>query len=245
MSGSNVGLDSITRDAAIAPPMVTPQQGFIMGIAPDKRRGPGRPTTPVQRTDLIALAVNSFARLGYAGTSMGNLATSAGLSKASLFHHFPTKRGLYSGAVAGIVDELAKLVRQAGWSSTDYAQALDDLGTMVIDYLGSNPLAAKLLVREMIDDGSYMQGQGETAVSATLEATRAFLSAGMDAGAFRRQEPRQLTLTIVGLHLFYFAASNVSTRFLGNDSDVFAPEMLASRKAALLQHVRSLCLANP
>jgi len=206
-------------------------------------RGPGRPANPIQRTELVRLALESFARAGYAGTSMESIAKRAGLSKASLFHHFSSKDELYEAALATIVDDLDDLVRNATWASTSYARALDRLGEMIVDYLGAHPLAAQLLTRELLDGGSYMQGRGAHAVQAGLEATAAFLSAGMRIRAFRRQDPKQLALSIVGLHIFYFAMHTISSRFIGGD--VFAPRMIAVRKVALLEHVRALCLAQP
>ncbi len=206
-------------------------------------RGPGRPANPIERSELVRLALESFARTGYAGTSMESIAMRAGLSKASLFHHFCSKDDLYEAAIATIVDDLDGLVRNATWASTGYARALDRLGEMIVDYLGAHPLAAQLLTRELIDRGAFTQGRGSRAVQAGLEATASFLAAGMSTRAFRRQDPKQLALFIVGLHIFYFAIHTISSRFIGDD--IFAPQMIAARKAALLEHVRALCLARP
>jgi hypothetical protein len=62
----------------------------------------------------------------------------------------------------------------------------------------------------------------------------------MDAGTFRKSDPRQLTLSIVGLHLFPFAAASASTALLGED--FFAPAQVAARTSAVLAQVRALCV---
>jgi TetR/AcrR family transcriptional regulator len=193
----------------------------------------------VDRSRLVALATEAFATVGYAGMRMESVAARVGLTKASLFHHFSSKRELYVEALGDIVNDLRQLV-QVRQATGDFLTRLDRLGELIIDYLAAKPLAARLLVRELIDDGSYLQGAGAAAVHGTLEATRAFLAAGMDAGAFRRQDPRQLAMTIVGLHLFYFAASSVGGEFLGGA--IFTPRRLRQRKTALRDHVRALCL---
>ena len=55
------------------------------------KRGPGRPKNPVSKATLLQAAGMAFAERGYAGASMADIASRAGIQKASLFHHFPTK----------------------------------------------------------------------------------------------------------------------------------------------------------
>jgi len=171
---------------------------------------------------------------------MSTIAAAAGLSKASLFHHFPTKEQLYLDIFSAMVGDLSQLVLNARLDEGEFVQRLDRLGELVVEYLGNGPDAARLLLREVIDDGPYMKGPGASAVRATMEVTTAFLQAGMAAGVFRQQDPRQLALSIAGLHLVYFATHDVSTGLLG--ADVFSPELLQQRRAALLGQVRALCL---
>src|SRR5262249_15672188 len=72
------------RAAAVARPLV--------------RRGPGRPPGPSQAADVRARIVAEASRLyaagGYAGLSFGPLAARVGLTKATVFHYFPTKDAL-------------------------------------------------------------------------------------------------------------------------------------------------------
>lgn len=184
--------------------------------------------------------MEALATEGYAGMRMESVAARAGLTKASLFHHFPSKQQLYTETLGAMVDDLRQLVQAHRRATGDFVARLDRLGELIIDYLADHPPAARLLVRELMDEGSFLRGPGAASVQATLEATRAFLTAGMRAGVFRRQDARQLTMTIVGLHLFYFATSTIGTRFLGGS--VFSRGRLRQRKTALRDHVRALCL---
>jgi len=43
---------------------------------------------------IVRAAGRLFAQHGYAGTSMAEVAEAAGVSKATVFHHFPSKRAL-------------------------------------------------------------------------------------------------------------------------------------------------------
>ena len=192
---------------------------------------------------LLDVAARAFAERGYDGASLSHIAEQAGLRKASLYHHFPTKEALYEAVMRQLVTDLQNLIGEADLATGDFATRLDRLGGLVIDTLAERPVSARLLVLEMVAGGRYMSGPGADDVQGTFALTSAFLSAGMAAGAFRPQDPRHLALTIAGLHLYTFAAAGVASAFLG--SSLFEPETLAARKQAVLEHVRALCLAAP
>ncbi len=211
-----------------------------MSRPPSPRRGPGRPAKPIERGTLIAIARRWFARQGYAGTSLRALADEAGLTKASLFHHFASKEALYMEALTSIVGELQGLV-DAARERTDAAflERLDRLGTLAVRYLGTNPDAARLLTRELMGGGPFMDRGGERGVQAILRATAEFLGEGMREGDIPTQDAEQLALSIAGLHFYLFASPEISGRFLGRD--VFDEEHVKARTAAVLEQVRRLC----
>lgn len=207
--------------------------------SPPRRRS-GRPAHPIERPALIAIAARVFAERGYTAASLGEIAEAAGLRKASLYHHFPAKDALYSAVLDTAVGELRLLLLDAGLDRGDFGERLDRLGALMIDYFVAHPHAAKLLTRELVGDGEYVRRAGGAQIMMNLHATAAFLQAGMDAGAFRRQDPRHLVMSIVGLHVFYFATADVTADFLGHE--LRAADTVAARKAAVLAHVRGMCM---
>ena len=62
---------------------------------------------------LIAAARRSFARVGYANTSMDALCAEAGLTRGALYHHFGGKDGLLEAVVRQIDKELGARVDAA------------------------------------------------------------------------------------------------------------------------------------
>ena len=203
----------------------------------------GRPRQPIPREHLLDAARAAFAASGFAGASMRDVASRAGVRKASLFYHFGSKEALYREVLGGVVSELRGYIGNALQQPGGFAERLDRLGALMVDYLGTHPGAARWLVREMVELGPYAAGPGRAAIQATLDATVAFLDAGMWAGAFRSCEPRQLALSIVGLHLFYFAADEIAGEAAG--APVFAPAAVEARRAAACEQVRALVLVAP
>jgi TetR/AcrR family transcriptional regulator len=212
---------------------------------PEARRSPGRPHTPVARSKLLAIAREVFAERGYGAASLADVANRAGLRKASLFHHFASKETLYNEAMGEMIGELHAHVLEAGRSgaakATSFAERLDRLGEAIVRYLGGNPPAARLLLREIIDTGPFAGGPGQLAIRAVIDATVAFLRGAPSTRSER--DVRHLAMSIIGVHLTYFAAHEAASGVLG--ASVFSSEMVEERVAALLGHVRSLAGARP
>ncbi|HZK36731.1 MAG TPA: TetR/AcrR family transcriptional regulator [Aeromicrobium sp.] len=76
------------------------------------------PVSPVRRRydvdSLLDVAVSVFIARGYDGTSMGDLAKEAGLSKSSLYHHVDSKEQLLRLALDRAVDPLFAITQEQG-----------------------------------------------------------------------------------------------------------------------------------
>ena len=204
-----------------------------------KKRGPGRPSKPITRDHLLAVARKRYAAAGYAATSMRDLAEELGITKASLFHHFPSKEALYMGALTSILTDLKALIVGAGAIQGSFEERLDRLAELATHYVGDHPEASRLLTREILGGGPFMANGGYEIVQVTLAGVTAFLEAGMKAGDIPRQDPRQLALSVAGLHLYLFAAPDISSQFLGQD--IFTDAHIEARIIALKLHLRRLC----
>lgn len=65
-----------------------------------------------QREAILASAARLFARGGYPGTAMNQVAQDCGLSKATLYHYYPDKYSLLVSIAEGHVERLQVLVRE-------------------------------------------------------------------------------------------------------------------------------------
>ncbi len=204
-----------------------------------EKRSPGRPKEPIKRETLLDIARGAFAQSGFAGASMNNIATEAGLRKSSLFHHFDSKSKLYGEVVLNIVAELDNIILDAGTLQGSYRERLDRLNSTVVDYLGSHPWSALLVLREALDEQLFMEEEGMATVERALGRLAGFLAAGMKDNVFAKSDPSQLAVSIVAIHFLHFAASGVVTRFLGEE--VFDPASLSKRNEILCAQVRRLC----
>ncbi len=204
----------------------------------DKKRRPGRPRNPIARETLLALALAAFADRGYAGASMAEIARSAGLRKASLFHHFVNKQALYLEVLAGIEARLGALVLDARLVHGPFSDRLDRLGELVTDFFGANPGTAQVLLRELLNQGPFLEGPGRQAIQGTLDGIAAFLQSGMLSSEIPFQDPHHLAITISSIHITYFSVPGVCSELL--ECDVFEGEATEARKQAVLEQIRRL-----
>jgi len=193
----------------------------------------------VGRARLVSAARDCFAEQGYAGTSLRHVAARTGFTKASIFHHFPSKEELYLAVIGDVLGELGTLVLAAGMEQGDHVERLDRLGVLVVDYLGSHRGAARLLMREIIDKGPFYARDDGAAIHHTLAFVADFLADGMKCGVFATSDPYHLAVTIASLHLAWFAAADTSGALVGED--VFSADQLAARRLAIRGQVRALC----
>jgi len=213
-----------------------------MPSGPTENRRPGRPRNPISRDELLAAARQAFAEAGYAGASMGAIAERAGLRKASLFHHFPTKQALYFEVLQGISAQFEDLIREANLGQGAFLDRLDRLGELMVRSLGAHPNTARIIMREFIEGGPFLAGAGKDATVSMLQATARFLELGMDEGALVRQDPRHLALSVIGAHLTYFAAHDFSSALL--ERSVFDEPVVDQRVREVLAQVRAMCGAS-
>ena len=72
---------------------------------------PCSPPRSAKRRQIVAGARKAFARLGFERTSVDEVAAQAGVSKATVYHHFKDKRELFVASFAEEADELREEVR--------------------------------------------------------------------------------------------------------------------------------------
>jgi AcrR family transcriptional regulator len=80
-----------------------------MATPAPRRRMPG----PLRREAILAAAEEVFARRGYHGAALEDIAQAAGISKALIYEHFASKRDLHASLLEAHVEELFRRL-QAG-----------------------------------------------------------------------------------------------------------------------------------
>jgi AcrR family transcriptional regulator len=170
---------------------------------------------------------------------MNTIAEKSGIRKASLFHHFASKEKLYIEVLATVVSELGVFVQDAGLSEGSFPERLDRLGDMSEAWLGANPTAARLLIWEILGQGAFVQSPAGQAVPLTVREVSRFLAEGMASGDIPKQNPDHLAMSVISIHLLYFAVSPLSNDIF--QADIFSQPVMDARLASVREQIRRLC----
>lgn len=99
-------------------------------------------------TRALDAASRVFAEFGYDGTSLSRIASVAGVTPATLCHHFGSKRALYDTVVDNIYKDFLSLA-----NGVDPTMPLPKLLEAIYEHLDGRRDSVRLLMRNIIDSG--------------------------------------------------------------------------------------------
>jgi AcrR family transcriptional regulator len=114
-----------------------------------------RQPAPSTRDVILDAAARRFAERGFAGVSVREIATDAGLkNQASLYHHFRDKRALYEAVISRGLEPVLALVAD----STTAAPSAEP-GVFVehmVEHLAAHPHLPRLIQRAALEDRKHL-----------------------------------------------------------------------------------------
>lgn len=180
---------------------------------------------PGVRERVLSVAAEMFGDQGYFAVSMRGLAERVGVTKASLFHHFPSKADLYDAMVLDALKGVEQRLRSAEFAAR--AHWIDDFVDAIVD----RPATSRVLLRALLEldlvprneESAYAEIRA--ALDRVLDLVRARLAETTDAN---REE---LLQTLIGCTVFHFASKGLGG--LLTNSDIFDPASVQRRKEFL------------
>lgn len=113
------------------------------------RQKDGEVATPAR---LLDAALVEFARFGYEGAKLAEIAERAGISRPSLLYHYSSKDELYGALVKKVLTDIGGILGAALGGPGDFRARLDAVIGAFGAFTGDQPLAARVILREVMDD---------------------------------------------------------------------------------------------
>ena len=95
----------------------------------------GDPLSPERRNAILDGAGRVFARDGYEGASMAQIAKEIGVSKGTLYNYFPSKAALFSGFISTGCDQTLKHIFDIAPSENQPEETLHQAGIAVLEMM--------------------------------------------------------------------------------------------------------------
>ena len=193
--------------------------------------------TDTTREQFIAAAQQLFAERGFYGASIAAIATELGLTKQALLHHFGSKEKLYGAVLARISASMLEATADISVSDSSAAEQLEEL--VVAQYRGQieDPDAARLIMRELLDNERRAEKAGNWYLKPYLEGLVETVRA-TDAGrGLSRGRALALVYQLLGA-AHYFAVSQPT---LGQ---IFGADLLVQAGEEFEEELRLLVRAR-
>lgn len=164
-----------------------------------------RLTGAQRQRSIIEAAADVFARRGYEGARIEEIAAAAGVSKALIYEHFEGKRELYAHIMRSGTQEHLRRVLEATALVEGSVQRMEHGLRAFLDFVAENPTLWRVIEQEVSDPeiialDQSQQKRGEAAIAQML--------AGDEEIARQNLSPRKLDLLAVMINGASVRAAN-------------------------------------
>jgi AcrR family transcriptional regulator len=178
--------------------------------------------SPSSRDKILDVAEALFARRGFSGVGMREVADAAGLGKSSLFHHFRTKTQLYFEVVDRVLFRIEQRLAPVLGSAAPPLEKVDGGVDALVDALAEHPTTARLLLRSLFEDDDFPseaqepeQAAAEGRLQRILDSIQRLLQDGVEQGVFRPVSVPHTLQTLIGATVYHFASGELGESLLG------------------------------
>jgi len=146
---------------------------------------------------------------------MREIASSAGVSKANIYHHFESKEALYRAILEQSARELSGLVESLAEGRGSYESRITEFAAGHLQHLEANSLASRLIIREAFSgDDESSRFLVDQVFGGIFDRIVSIFRTGQKAGALRSDlDPALCVILLMGANAFYFQAQEILKHF--------------------------------
>jgi AcrR family transcriptional regulator len=185
------------------------------------------------RRRILVAAEELLGERGYHGMRLEEVARRVGVRKASLFHHFASKRDLYRAVLEEGVGEAEAMIEGAlatqGGSRVDHLAALAEA---CVELVARHPARTKILLRQSLGDAP--PDWPRTDLERLLLRVAAFVGEGQREGTIAMLDPLAFAIGVVGMVAFFDASGPIVA------PSWFAERTRAANTTRMKRHVAGL-----
>lgn len=197
----------------------------------------GRPDV-AQR--ILDQATRLFARHGFVGASLRDIARAVGIRKPSLLYHFPSKDELRRGVLDQMLSHWNEAVPRILRAATAGPEQFDAIAAETLTFFSEDPDRARLLLRELLDRPEEIAPLVALRVQPWAKIVCDYIRKGQEQGRVHPDvDPEAYVAQVINLVLCGFATHASLRNVLAADTsdreagDRLLREMLRVAKSSL------------
>ena len=182
-------------------------------------------TTQDARDKLLSAGTELFAVQGFAGVSIRELATAAGVNSALISYHFGGKAGLYEAVVTAQYERLVGKFEAIAASTATMEEKIRMYADVIRrNHTEDQPLMARLIQGELTSPTACLENVVRKYTVRIAGIISGVLRQGIQSGTFRQDiDPVFAAMTLAGMLNFYFilreVTKSIGPEFAGRDQE--------------------------
>jgi TetR/AcrR family fatty acid metabolism transcriptional regulator len=150
-----------------------------------------------RRRQILDAAVKVFARSGFHGARVGDIAEEAGVAYGLVYHYFKSKEELLETIFRDTWTQMLARVREVEGSGVDASEQVRQVTALLLRTWRRDPDLVRVLVREVTRSPHVQQEIEE--ITEGMKALERIIERGQETGEFRSQiDPRLGAVVIYG-----------------------------------------------
>ncbi len=164
------------------------------------------------RRRILDAAAEVFARHGFGGAGVDEIARRAGVNKAMLYYHIGDKAALFGEVVIDSVAAVGRAVAEGVAASSEPGERLRAIPRAFARTACRRPYLPQLMLREIAAGGPNLPPQAVSMIAEIMGVTKTVLQEGVARGAFRATNPVVVHALLIGSLMFMANALRMRQR---------------------------------
>jgi TetR/AcrR family transcriptional regulator len=169
-------------------------------------------TTVPTRDAVFDAAATQFAKGGFDGVSVDDIARDAGVNKAMIYYHFADKLALYRAVLAEGLSRMGETVNAIASSAEAPERKLDRFIDAFVRMTETRPWMPALMLREIAEGAPRLDAGTMSHMRVVIASFAAILKQGQESGVFRRVHPILAYESVIGPIIINAARERVAAQ---------------------------------
>ena len=157
-------------------------------------------------------AAAQFAKGGFDGVSVDDIARDAGVNKAMIYYHFADKLALYRAVLAEGLSRMGATVSAIASATDAPAIKLDRFIDAFVRMTETRPWMPALMLREIAEGAPRLDADTMSHMRVVITSFAAILKQGQESGVFRRIHPILAYESVIGPIIINAARERVAAQ---------------------------------